>query len=225
MTRPTGEYAKRNRERFHLGVQPWLEDCKARLTFLTTESIVSFVLIHVYEQSSTKLRVLDLHPPCGLFPIDVSLMIDKRAAADRPGSPMVTSLAQELLAANPNAVVIGDGIDGPDSRVMNFQRVKGLNGLEHNDICIIPTFLAADAYAALNIVGQWLNLSNVITCFYGDQISQAVGRNQGFRKTDNGSLAVICSHRLKRNVLRNCFQQPSARIRLTQIEPPKRKAA
>ena len=150
--------------RFFLGPQQWMADSKARLTFLTTESLVSRVLMKVHEKLYRTIQVLELHPDSDLFPIDVPLVIDKRAAK---GEQKFTSLARELLA-NPNAIVIGSKTNLTDPRVMTFQSGKGRNGLEQNDVRVIPTFLSPDHYAELNVIGQWLNLPEVITHFYED---------------------------------------------------------
>ena len=163
---------------------------KARLTFLTTDSLVSRVLMKVHEELYRTIQVLELHPDSDLFPIDVPLVIDKRAVK---GEQKITSLARELLA-NPNAIVIGSKTNLTDPRVMTFQSAKGRNGLEQNDVRVIPTFLSPDHYAELNVIGQWLNLPEVITHFYEDQINQSVGRNWGFRATDKGWVAVVSSH-------------------------------
>jgi hypothetical protein len=215
-----GMYSSQHGKRFYFGVQGWMKDCNSQITFLTTESLISQVLVRAYEELPIKLNVLDLHADCELFPIDVPLLLDKRAAADwtRKGKANITALAQEKLAMNPNAIVVGNGIEFADKheRVKTFVRVKGLNGLESNDLIIIPTFLAAEEYALLNVTGQWLELPEVITRFYEDQISQAVGRNQGFRKNAQGSVTLICLPRLSRErAFKSCFEEMGrVRIRL-----------
>jgi hypothetical protein len=62
-------------------------------------------------------------------------LLDKRAAADRPAKPNVTALANEIMSANPNAVVIANRVN--DERVLTFQGAKGYNGLEDRDVYII----------------------------------------------------------------------------------------
>jgi len=95
--------------------------------------------------------------------------------------------------------------------VKTFQRAKGLNGLEDNNVFMIPTWLPPGQYAELNLIAQWLDIQGAITLFYEDQISQAVGRNTGFRKSERPTTTkVICSPRLARRVLAQC----SARIQL-----------
>jgi hypothetical protein len=213
-----GIYSQQNGRRFYLGVQDWLTGCRARLTFLTTEALVSEALTRIFERklATRHLIVLDLNAACGLFPIEVPLVIDQRAAADRPGNPKVTALANEILAANPSAVVIANAVEGPDPRrIKTFQRAKGLNNLNDNDVYVIVTCIPTEQYAELNVVGRWLAVPQVITRFYEDQISQAVGRNTGFRKSQKPTKTMlISSNRLARNVLAECFQDTSARIRL-----------
>ena len=191
-----------------------MADCKARLTFLTTESLVSWVILRMHEKPYKTIQVLELHPESDLFPIDVPLIIDKRAAK---GEQKITALARELLD-NPNAIVIGNKTNLSDPRVMTFQGAKGRNGLEQNDIRVIPTFVSPDQYAELNVIGQWLNLPEVVTVFYEDYISQSVGRSKGFRATDQGSAMVICAPRFRRTVLSKCFRHPTARIRLRESD-------
>lgn len=111
---------------------------------------------------------------------------DKRAAADRGSNLKVTALAKAILAENPNATVIGDGIEGTDTRLINFQGVKGLNGFEERDITIIPTLLAPNKYVELNLLGQWLDLPHVIYTYHEDQISQLSGGIRAFEKPTRG---------------------------------------
>jgi hypothetical protein len=210
----TGIYSVKTGELFYLGVQEWLQSCKkrkTRLTFLTTEALVTNVLIQAYEKLWVRNQiVLDLYAPSDLFPIEVPLTIDRKATKQK-----ITTLVDELLAANPNAVIIANGSDTTDPRVLNFQRAKGLNGLEDNDIILIVTCLSPEHYAELNVVGQWLELPGIIRQHYEDQISQAVGRNTGFRQSEQPTkTVVICSNRLAKSMLKSCFQDASARVRL-----------
>jgi hypothetical protein len=67
--------------------------------------------------------------------------IDRRA---RKGG--VTSLAEEITTSNDKAIVISDMVRGVD-KVMNFQSMKGVNGLEPNDIYTVATCLSPAKYA------------------------------------------------------------------------------
>jgi hypothetical protein len=210
----TGIYSVRNGDLFYLGVQDWIKKCKARLTFLTTEAVITDGIVHVYEKLPVREPIaLDLYAPSELLPVEIDLFIDKRAADDRKGSIKISGLLDEILNANPEAVIIANGTDNP--RVLNFQQAKGVNGLEHRDVFVIVTCLCPDHYAELNAVGQWLELPAIIRQHYEDQISQAVGRNTGFRKSEKPTkTVVICSNRLAKSVLKSCFQDASARVRL-----------
>ena len=105
-----GIYSAQNGKRFYLGAQDWLADCNAQTTFLTTETLISHVLIRAF--STTNLIVLDLDARCDLFPIEVPLLTDKRAAADRRGKLKISALAGEILTADCDAIIIANGIEG-----------------------------------------------------------------------------------------------------------------
>ena len=141
----------------------------------------------MFEGDRRKARLVcaRIDPPSELFPISVPVCIDKRASGRR-----AADLAREITEANPNAVVICNGVKDND-RVLTFQKAKGANHLADRDIYIIVTHLNPEHYAQLNVVGQWLEIPDVIELYYHDQISQAVGRNRGFRDTGNGRKTVV----------------------------------
>jgi len=211
----TGIYSVKAGKLFYLGVQDWIRNTNARLTFLTTETLITNVLIEAYHKVPARNPiVLDLYAPSGLFPIEVPLFTDRRSAKRNIG-PFV----DEILAANPNAVIIANGTNSAHPRVLNFQRAKGVNGLDEKDVFIIGTCLAPDRYAELNVIGQWLNLPGIIRQQYEDEISQAVGRNTGFRQSEKPTkTVVICPHRLYKNTLKDCFRDDSARVRLQKVK-------
>ena len=95
------------------------------------------------------------------------------------------------MSANPNAVVIANGVHDDGERVLTFQSAKGYNGLEDRDVYIIVTNLAPDQYEQFNVIGQFLDIPNIIDLHYRDQISQAVGRNRGFRQSRTGSTRTV----------------------------------
>ena len=80
------------------------------------------------------------------------------------------------------------------------------------------TCISPGQYAELNVVAGWLEMPDVIQRFYEDQISQAVGRNTGFRKSKKPTKTIlISSNRLAKNVLNECFQENSTRVRLRRV--------
>ena len=134
---------------------------------------------------------MDISDPPFLYPIKVPLFIDPRARANQTEKPGVIQLAKEILDANPHAVVIANGTKGNVEGVQTFQGCKGRNDLIDKDIYIVITHLAPDQYAALNVIGQWLGIPNIINLFYMDQINQAVGRNQGLRQSNQRETKTV----------------------------------
>jgi hypothetical protein len=158
-------------------------------TFLTNEEVVAHTIKKAYGQ---RLLSLELDNLPGLFPIKVPVFIDKRAKSDRVQAEElnVSALAQEILEADKNAVVISDGVkDIPG--VYTFQGMKGLNGLEDRNIYIILTWMAPEKYAELTVLGQWLENENILLDHCQDQINQAVGRNRGFRQSQKETKTVV----------------------------------
>ena len=188
-----GIYRRQNGKPFYLGVQQWLASMIGHRNFLTTERLMTEVVRAAYRKQAmvedgkrvARLACARIDPPSELFPIAVPVCIDKRASGRR-----AADLAREITEANPDAVVICNGVKG-DDRVLTFQKAKGANHLADRDIYIIVTHLNPDHYAELNAVGQWLGIPDVIELYYRDQISQAVGRNRGFRDTENGRKTVV----------------------------------
>jgi hypothetical protein len=190
-----GIYRGLNGKPFYLGVQHWLASMTGRRNFLTTESLMTEVVRAAYRKQAmfedgkrvARLACARIDPPSELFPIPVPVCIDKRASGRRAGE-----LAREITEANPNAVVICNNVKDND-RVLTFQKAKGANHLADRDIYIIVTHLNPDHYAELNVVGQWLGIPDVIELYYHDQISQAVGRNRGFRDTGRKTVVIASS--------------------------------
>jgi hypothetical protein len=103
-------------------------------------------------------------------------------------------------------------------KVMNFQGMKGVNGLEENDVYIVVTCLSPAKYAELNVIGRWLQIPNIIQKYYQDQINQAVGRNRGFRQSFDRETktTLITSRRLWKNVLSG-LSSMAPRVQLYEI--------
>jgi hypothetical protein len=188
------------------------------VTVLTTEKLVADAVVggtnryrHRGGQSTVTFRLALDHLP-GIYPIKIPSFIDRRA---RKGG--VTALAQEITASNANAIVISDMVRGVDC-VMNFQNMKGVNGLEPNDIYTVVTCLSPAKYAELNVMGRWLDIPNIIQKYYQDQINQAVGRNCGFRQSPDRETktVLITSRRLWKSVLSELLNMAS-RIQLYEI--------
>ena len=87
---------------------------------------------------------------------------------------------------------------------ITLSRHERPNGVSEGDTSIIPTCLAPEKFAELNVIGQWLGIEDVIDRYYDDQINQAVGRNRCFRRSEQRptTTRVITSSRLWQQVLR-----------------------
>jgi hypothetical protein len=123
-------------------------------------------------------------------------------------------LAHEILAANPHAIVISDGVPGVEV-AKTFQSMKGLNGLEERDVYVILTCIAPEKFAELNVIGQWLGNQEIIVDYYQDQINQAVGRSRSFRESTTRltKSVVIASPRSWNSVLSK-LQDRAPRVQL-----------
>jgi hypothetical protein len=113
-------------------------------------------------------------------------------------------LVREIAKSDKDAVIITDKIkDTPN--VFNFQKMKGQNEFRNSDVYIVVQALAPAKYAELNVIGQWLGISDIISEYYFDQINQAVGRNRGFRQSmsKDTKTVVITTNRLWKQVLGN----------------------
>jgi hypothetical protein len=179
---------------FYLGVKRWPFASSARITYLTTEAFTTETIAAVYQKAATPLFKLELDYLPPLYPIYVSVAKDKRARAQT-----IQELAQEILASNDNAVVIADGLrEAKGERALTFQSMKGHNGLSEKDVFIIVTFLAPAVYAELNVLGQWTGQLDTVAKYYAAQISQAVGRNTGFRQKLGTKTVVVATNKLLR---------------------------
>jgi hypothetical protein len=206
----TGIYRQRHGDKYFIGPKPWLTDNPADFTFLTTESLVAKVIEGAFqkilERSHAAHRevmslVIDQVPP--IYPVKIPVEFDQRAAADRRGGDRISALARQIVAENETALVIADGVRNVD-RVLTFQKMKGQNGFVERDISIVLTCLNPEKFAELNVLGQWLDIEDVIDRFYDDQLNQAIGRNRGFRLSEKKSTAtrVITTSRLWQQVLK-----------------------
>lgn len=211
--KPNGLYNRTNENVFYAGQQTWFSASATRWGFLTTENLTGRIVEAVHCRMGRQLISFSMPNVPGIHPIRVPVVLDPRAGADQSGKEKVSTLAKEICDANPNAIVIADGAKGMD-RVLTFQSAKGRNGLEEKDVYIILTNLAPAKYEELNVLGQWLEIPNVISMFYQDQINQAVGRNTGFRQSTQRATrtVVITSKRFYASVIKAL--DPKGRVQL-----------
>jgi hypothetical protein len=217
---PTGIYRREHGKLYYVGAKPWIAETGAHQTVLTTEVAVleaTKMAIRKLQQKGKTIRDplalrLDEVPP--IFPVRVPLVLDRRAGANRPDGERVSALTREILSANKDALVIADGTRDVEGSI-SFQGMKGRNDFQEKDVYIVITSLAPEKYAELNVIGQWLEIPSIIGMHYQDQLNQAVGRNNGFRKstTRETKTVVISSTRLWNSVLRK-LQTGAPRVQL-----------
>ena len=210
-----GIYKTYHGKRYYVGEKEWLFSSPSDLIFLTTEGLTSEAVHRIFSTRKRHQLFLDLEKIDAIYPIKIPVRFEQQAKADRKVGPQISALAERLLGQSDESILIADGIKFDSDRVMSFQKMKGRNGLEDKDISIISTFLAPPKYAELNVIGQFLGLPNVIELFYQDQINQAVGRNRGFRQSNNRETMteVICTRRLWKAVLSK-LQNQGGRVQL-----------
>jgi hypothetical protein len=187
-------YRSRHKEPFYFGSKSWPFNSATGWMYLTTERFTTDVIAAVYDKAKRPLLKIELDQLPSLYPIEVPVVKDKRAKVQT-----VQVLTQEILDSSETAVVISDRLGELKSeRAMTFQGMKGHNGLSDKDVYILVTFLAPEVYAQLNTLGQWIGDRDTVSQYYAAQISQAVGRNTGFRKKPGTKTVIVISDGLLR---------------------------
>ena len=91
--------------------------------------------------------------------------------------------------------------------------MKGYNQWSGKNVFIVLSFLAPEVYARLNALGLWLGLEDTIAKYYAAQLSQAVGRNTGFRKKQGTKTVVVATDGLLR-LIQSKLARFAPRVRL-----------
>jgi hypothetical protein len=204
-----GIYKNHDGDEYYLGLRENIFESNIRWTILTTEKLVSRILVESYRllnerREDGRLRYLAEvfleHVP-GVFPVTVRCNVDPRAKKAKI-SDLVKELGQKGYVN-----IIANGAKGVGATT--FQSMKGRNDMAEDDLAIIPTMLNGAHFAELNVIGVWLGIPDIITRYTEDQINQAVGRARGYR--DKGAkVEIFSTHRLHKLVL---FQL-TGRVRL-----------
>jgi hypothetical protein len=155
-----GIYGVRHGDGYYIGPRDWVLNTTSRNTFLTTENVGA----NIIDGCCGSYRLNLIQVP-GIYPLKIPTYLDRRASAGRKDQKRVSALATEILAADSNATIISDGVEGVDG-VKTFQSMKGLNGLEERNIYVIATCIAPERFAELNVIGQWLGNSEIIADFF-----------------------------------------------------------
>jgi hypothetical protein len=207
-----GIYRKLHGNRFYIGPQDWFRPYE--WTFLTTERLVANTIQTAYRRIGKNLLYLILDDLPGIYPLHLPVVFDPRAS-----SRDAAALANEIIAQNSKATVIGNGIRAVPKNAMTFQRAKGDNSLTEQDIYVILTFVSPEQFVELNVLGQWINEPEVIALHYAGLINQSVGRNTGFRQKEGTQTAVVISQGLFR-MLAPGWEKVNHRVRLHPTRDP-----
>jgi hypothetical protein len=204
-------YLSRHGNTYYFGAKHW--PCSSDSTnwiFLTTERFTTEAIAALYESKLGRpLLRLDLDNLPGVYPVDVPVVKNKKARAEK-----IQELASEILASGNGTVVIADGLGSMrGERARTFQGMKGYNGWSDKDVFIALTYLAPEVYARLNALGLWLRLDDTIGKYYAAQLSQAVGRNTGFRKKPGTKTVVVATAGLLR-LIQTKLARFAPRVRL-----------
>ena len=205
-------YRDQHQTPYYLGIKRWPFSGSARITYLTTERFTTEAISAVYAKAKRPMLTLQLDELPGLYPIGIPVSKDRRAKAQR-----IEELAREILASNDAAIVIANGVGQlKDDRALTFQKMKGSNEHAEKDVFIIVTFLAPEVYGKLNVLGQWIGEPDTVAKFYAAQISQAVGRNTGFRQKVGTKTVVVATSGLLRLIQTKLARfAPRVRLELT----------
>ena len=207
-----GIYRSQHGKRFYIGPQTWMLNSGTQWIFLTTEDLVSEVISVAYEKLRQPwlLHRCDLDRADGIYPLTLPVFLNPKAK-----KTALRDLVEEITAANPNALIIADSVK--HKQVVNYMTMKGSNAFNEADVFIVLTALNPDVYALLNATGIFLDRCDVVALHYGDQLSQAAGRNSGFRTSDRETMtAVVVSNRLWKSVVRNIGL--TGRVRLSEAK-------
>ncbi|SDK00488.1 hypothetical protein SAMN05216338_107921 [Bradyrhizobium sp. Rc2d] len=184
--------------------------------FLTTESFTTDAIAALYKLKLNRpLLRLSLDNLPGVYPVDVPVVKNKNASAQR-----IQKLATDILAGGNRNVVIADKLgDLKGERARTFQGMKGYNGWSDENVFVVLTYIHPEVYGRLNALSRWLELEETIGKYYAAQLSQAVGRNTGFRKKPGTKTVVVMSPGLLR-LMQAKLARFAPRVRL-QLGPDK----
>lgn len=206
-------YRSQDGRSYYFGSKRWLTLATISWVFLTTESFTTEAIAALYKSKLNRpLLRLDLDNLPGVYPVDVPVVKDKHANAQG-----IQKLATEILAYNNRNVVIADRLGGlRGERARTFQGMKGYSGWSEENVFVVLTYIHPEVYGRLNAVGRWLELDETIAKYYAAQLSQAVGRNTGFRKRPGTKTVVVASARLLRLIQTKLARfAPRVRLQLT----------
>ena len=203
-------YISQDGRSYYFAAKRWPKADMTSWIFLTTESFTTEAIAAFYKSKLDRpLLRLTLDNLPGVYPVDVPVVKNKNANAQG-----IQKLSTEILASNTQNIVIADRLGSlKGERARTFQGMKGYNGWSENNVFIVLTHIHPEVYGRLNAVGQWLQMDETIAKYYAAQLSQAVGRNTGFRKQSGTKTVVVASAGLFR-LIQTKLARFAPRVRL-----------
>ncbi|MCK1586932.1 hypothetical protein [Bradyrhizobium sp. 169] len=188
-------YISQDGKPYYFAAERWPAADSTSWIFLTTERFTTEAIAALYKLKFNRpLLQLNLDNLPGVYPVDVPIVKSKNANAQG-----IQKLAKDILANNDRNVVIADRLNElKGERARTFQGMKGYSGWSDENVFVVLTHIHPEVYGRLNAVGRWLRLDETIAKYYAAQLSQAVGRNTGFRKKPGTKTVVVASAGLLR---------------------------
>jgi hypothetical protein len=147
-------------------------------------------------------RITDL-PVASYLPrnrIRVQMYLDDRARAyrnDKPDRSWVRHIHEEILACDPNAIIISNKAGGNG---ITPNKAKGLNDYIGRKIYYVMMFPSPDQYRDLLVEDALFGTGNCVKLHLVDEFDQIVGRTLGFRYRPGSEVIVIMPPRLWRQI-------------------------
>jgi hypothetical protein len=152
-------------------------------------------------------RITDL-PVASYLPRDrmgVQIYLDDRARAyrkDKPGREWVRHIHKEIMASDPNAIIISNKAD---EYGITPNKAKGLNDYIGRKIYYVMMFPSPDQYRDLLVENAVFGTGNCVKLHLLDEFDQIVGRTLGFRYRPGSEVIVIMPTRLWRQISLTLF--------------------
>jgi hypothetical protein len=147
-------------------------------------------------------RITDL-PVASYLPRDrmrVQIYLDDRARAfrkDQPDRQWVRHIHQEILARDPEAIIISNKADEYGTTP---NKAKGLNDYIGRKIYYVMMFPSPDQYRGLLVENAVFGRDDSVKLHLLDEFDQIVGRTLGFRYRTGSEVIVIMPTRLWRQI-------------------------
>jgi len=168
----------------------WFTSLGCPVVILTTEDLPRAVMkgIKTNVEDEPRITIVNMTHTPHLFQEVVPLVFDERARSPRKGKKSVTDLAVELIETGFDCV-IGDRLDTLretyPGQTMTHVAARGRNDLADKRLATLVTYPSIDVYAEYAILGAAFGIDNPVAMAYRDQVYQDLGRNLGFRRTDD----------------------------------------